>query len=151
MNIWSQQKSCWTLVASRPNAFSSTARFGVLGRDPGEGERFRNRAEHLHINAGLFVHVCVCVCHAYHYNNNDYGRRCVYGRLLFCAIYFSYFKSSFPGGFPGSPLVKNSALPLQESRVRSLVSELRFPHAHMPPNVTKKKKHFTLKMKMIST
>lgn len=62
MNIWSQQKSCWTLVASRPNAFSSTARFGVLGRDPGEGERFRNRAEHLHIYAGLFVHVYVCVC-----------------------------------------------------------------------------------------
>ena len=97
-----------------------------------------------------YLCMCMCVCHAYHYNNNDYRRRCVYGRLLFCAIYFSYFKSSFPGGFPGSPMVKNSALPLQGSWVRSLVSELRFPHVHMPPNVTKKKKHFTLKMKTIS-
>ena len=151
MNIWSQPKSHWTLVASRPNAFSSTARFGVLGRDLGRREKGSGTEQSTCKYAGLFVRVCVCVCVVNtHYNNNDYGRRWVYGRLPSCAIYFSYFKSSLPGGFPSSPLVKNSALQLQGSRVRSLVSELRFPHAHMPHNVTKNKKHFTLKMKTIS-
>ena len=61
MNIWSQPKSHWTLVASRPNAFSSTARFGVLGRDLGRREKGSGTEQSTCKYAGLFVRVCVCV------------------------------------------------------------------------------------------
>ena len=152
MNIWSQPKSHWTLVASRPNAFSSTARFGVLGRDPGRKEKSPGTKQSTCKYAGLFVHVCVCVCVCVCVVNTHYNIMIMEGGEFMGGCHFVPF--IFPilrVPFQGASLVIHWLKTLHfHCKGHGFNPWLVNWDSHMPHNVTKKKKHFILKMKTIS-